>query len=89
MGYLKGVWLFMHIMVVYWFSSWCRYFGHSNVGLYCMVLGGMVAIMCISAWVMGRGFSLWLITMMVVVFLGYHASLMNGCHGTFEVWGVG
>ena len=34
-------------MVVYWFSNWCMYFGHYGVGLYCMVLGGMVAIMCI------------------------------------------
>ena len=53
-----GLWLFMLIMVVYWFSSWCRYFSHSDVGLYCMVLGGMFAIVCIFAWVMGRGISL-------------------------------
>ena len=31
-------WLFLLIMVVYWFFNWCRYFGHSDVGLYCMVL---------------------------------------------------
>ena len=45
-------------MMVYWFSNWCRYFGHSCVGLHCMVLRGMVAIMCISVWVVGRIFSL-------------------------------
>ena len=54
----EGFWLCMLIMVVYWFSSWCRYFGHSVVGLYCMVLDGMVAIMSNSAYVIGRGFSL-------------------------------
>ena len=54
----EGFWLCMLIMVVYWFSSWCRYFGHSVVGLYCMVLGGMVAIMCTFACVTGRRFSL-------------------------------
>jgi hypothetical protein len=53
-----GLWLFMLIIMVYWFSSWCRYFGHSDVGLCYMVLGGTVAIMCIFAWVMGRGSSL-------------------------------
>ena len=57
----------MLIMVVCWFSNWCRYFGHSGVGLYCMVLSGMVTIVCISAWVLGRGFSLWFIMMMFVV----------------------
>ena len=54
----EGFWLCMLIMVVYWFSSWCRYFGHFVVGLYCMVFGGMVAIMCTFACVNGRGFSL-------------------------------
>ena len=39
----------MLIMVVYWCSSWCKHFGHSVVGLYCMVLGGMVAIMGTSS----------------------------------------
>ena len=33
-----------------------------------MMLGGMVAIICIYAWVMGRVFSLWLTMIMVVVF---------------------
>jgi hypothetical protein len=37
----------MPSMVVYWFFNWCRYVGHSDVGLYCMVLGGKVAIICI------------------------------------------
>ena len=45
-----------------------------------MVLGGMVAIMCNSIWVMGRGFSLWLIMMTVVIFLGCHAGPVDGCH---------
>lgn len=39
--------LFMIIMMVYWFFHWCRYFGHCNVGLYYMQLGGMVSIVCI------------------------------------------
>ena len=42
------------------------YFGHSGVGLYCMMLGEMVKIVCMSAWVIGKGLSLWLIIMMVV-----------------------
>ena len=42
------------------------------MGSYYMVLEGMVAIMFISVWVIGRVFSLWLIMMMVVdVLLGY------------------
>ena len=31
-----------------------------------MVLGGMVRIMCMSVWLMGKGFSLWLSMTMVV-----------------------
>ena len=54
----EGFWLYMLIMMVYWFPSWCSYFGHFVVGLYCMVLGGMVAIMCTFACVTGRGFFL-------------------------------
>ena len=46
-------------MVVYWFCNWCRHFGHSRMGLYCMVLGGMVIIICIYAWEIGRGGSLY------------------------------
>ena len=34
-------------MVVYWFSNQCRYFGHSDVGLHCMVLGGMATVITI------------------------------------------
>ena len=62
----RDLWLWMHTMVVYWFSRWWRYFGHSGVGLYCMVLGEMVKIVRMSAWVIGRGFPLWLILMMGV-----------------------
>lgn len=50
------------------FSRWCRCFGHFGVGLYCMVLGGMVRIMCMSVWLMGRDFSLWL-SMTIIVAL--------------------
>ena len=59
--------------------SWCRYFGHSIVGLYCMVLGGMVAIMCICMcdW---EGI-LFMIDYNdgcgIAVFLGSHASPMG------------
>lgn len=63
----------MPSMVVYWFSNWCRYVGLSNVGLYCIVLGGMVAIICISTYVMGNGFSLWLIMMVVVLWISWVA----------------
>ena len=48
-GLPKGFWLCMLSMVVHWFSNWCRYFSHSDVGLYCMVLGGMIAIVCVTA----------------------------------------
>ena len=48
-------------------SNWCTNFGLSGVGMYCVVLGGMVMVGCLSAWVIWRGFYLWLIKMMVVV----------------------
>ena len=38
----------MHIIDVYWISCWCRYWGHSGVGLYSMLFGGMVRIGCKS-----------------------------------------
>lgn len=52
-GYLRGLCKWIFIMVIDWYSNRCKYFGHSGVGLYRMVLGGMVVIMCISAWQQG------------------------------------
>ena len=50
------------------------------MGLYCMVLGGMVIVVCISAWVRGDGV-LFMIDCNdgcgVVVCLGCHASPMG------------
>ena len=34
----RVLWLWMHIMDVYWFSCWCRYLGHSVIRLYSMCL---------------------------------------------------
>ena len=88
--YLGEGWLFMLIMVENRFSSWCRYFGHFVVGLYCMVLGEMVAIMCSSVQGDGDG-----VPFMVdyedgcgvVVLLGCHAGPMDGCHGILRCGG--
>ena len=41
----------MHIIDLYWFSCWCRYWGHLGVGLSSKVFGGMVRIGCTSLYV--------------------------------------
>lgn len=51
-------------MDVYWHSRWCRYMGHSDVGSYSMVCGGMVMAMCMSSCIV---LSLWCPIIMVVV----------------------
>ena len=36
--HVGDLWLWMHMIDVYWFLCSCRYWGHSTVGLYSMVL---------------------------------------------------
>ena len=62
------LWLCTHSMMVYWCFNLCRYSSHFATRLYYMVLGGIITIVCMSTWVTGVGFSLWLIMMIVVVF---------------------
>lgn len=71
----------MHIMAVYWFSRCCRYFGHSGVGMYCMVLGGMVMIVCVCVYVVDREGVLFVIQYDDgcgnLMFLGFHPGPMD------------
>lgn len=57
----------MFIINVYWFSFWCRYWGHSGVGLYSKVFGRMLRIGCLSLCVSRSFGAWWLYIIMVVV----------------------
>ena len=59
--------LWMLIIDVYWFSCWCRYGGHSSMGLYFKVFRRMVRIGCISLCVYGIFLVWWLHMIMVVL----------------------
>ena len=54
-------------MDVYWHSQWCRYMGHTDVGLYSTVCGKMVMTMCTSSCIVLSLCSLWCPIIMVVV----------------------
>ena len=73
---------------MYWFSCWCRYWGHSGVRLYSNVFGWMVKIECISLCV-SRIFGAWWLGMNYVcgggVFFGGHSYPMDSFYGGFMV----
>ena len=52
---------------VYWFSCWCKYWGHSNAGLYSKVFRRMVKIRWISLCIYRFFGAWWLHVIMVVV----------------------
>lgn len=75
--YVGDLWLWMHMIDVYWFLCSCRYWGHSTVGLYSMVLiwgGGGLRILCISC--LAFFWTSWLYMNMVVVEMSYLATIL-------------